>query len=438
MATRDHGSLFDAPVRRRRFLQASLGTAGLLAIGTNLGLAPSLAQASGGKLEIFSWWTAPGEVEALQALWDVFNQQNPGVDTVNAALAGGAGAGGNMKAVLQTRMLAGQPPDSFQVHLGHELIDSDVKAGRMEPIDFLYDSEGWASVFNQQVQQIAQSDGHQWSVPANIHRSNIIWFNNDLVAKSGMQNPASFDDWFAMAEKLKAQGIPALAIGEAAPGHAAHNFETILQAVFGPNDYKGLWTGATSWSDSRLTDAFNTFNHMLDYVNPDYLSVDGGDITDYIIAGKAASMINGDWTNGYFKSKKFTSFSYLPTPNGSGVYSTLADSFGLPIGAPDRDNAIAWLKVVGSLAGQDGFNPLKGSIPIRSDAGKTSAYDDYQRWAMNEFASDTIVPSVVHGFAAKESWVTDYDNALNVFATNRDVGAGVQALQQAAQDAGVA
>ncbi len=312
MPRSDRSTLFDAPVRRRRFLQGTLGAAGLLAVGANLSLGQSLAQAAGGKLEIFSWWTAPGEVEALQALWDVFNEQNPGVQTVNAALAGGAGAGGNMKAVLQTRMLAGQPPDSFQVHLGHELIDSDVKAGRMEPIDFLYESEGWANVFNQQVQQIAQSDGHQWSVPANIHRSNIIWFNNDLVAKSGMQNPASFDDWFAMADKLKTQGIPALAIGEAAPGHAAHNFETILQAVFGPTDYKGLWTGDTSWSDPRLTDAFNTFNHMLDYVNPDYLSVDGGDITDYIIAGKAASMINGDWTNGYFKSKKFTSFSYLP------------------------------------------------------------------------------------------------------------------------------
>jgi glucose/mannose transport system substrate-binding protein len=343
-----------------------------------------------------------------------------------------------MKAVLQTRMLAGQPPDSFQVHLGHELIDSHVKAGRMEPIDFLYDSEGWTNVFNQQVQQIAASDGHQWSVPVNIHRSNIIWFNNDLVAQSGMGNPATFDDWFAMADALKAQGVPALAIGESNPGHAAHNFETILQAVFGPNDYKGLWTGATSWTDPRLTDALNTFNRMLDYVNPDYLSVAGADITDYIIAGKAASMINGDWTNGYFKSKKFTSFSYLPTPSGSGVYSTLADSFGLPVNAPDRDNAIAWLKVCGSLAGQDGFNPLKGSIPIRSDAGKTAAYDDYQRWAMNEFANDTIVPSVVHGFAAKDSWVTDFVNNMNVFASNRDVDAAAKSLLQAAQDAGVA
>src|SRR5579884_3302688 len=146
---------------RRRFLRMALGTAGLAPVGATVGFSPAPSRgaapaAEGGKLEIFSWWTAPGEVEALNALYDLYKQQNPGVEIINAALAGGTGAGGNMKAVLQTRMLAGQPPDSFQVHLGHELIDSWVVANRMEPIDFLYDSEGWANIFNQQIQQIAQ------------------------------------------------------------------------------------------------------------------------------------------------------------------------------------------------------------------------------------------------------------------------------------------
>jgi glucose/mannose transport system substrate-binding protein len=438
MADRDlGGSLFGARLRRRRFLQASAGTAGLLAVASNLGLAPTLAVAAG-KLEIFSWWTAPGEVEALDALYAVFKQQNPDVDIVNAALAGGTGAGGNMKAVLQTRMLAGQPPDSFQVHLGHELIDSHVKAGRMEPIDSLYSSEGWSAAFPPGLLELSQADGHQWSVPVNIHRSNVLWINKDSLGSSGKAQPTTFDEFFAFADALKAQGIPALAVGEAQPAHAAHIFETVLQGVFGANDYKGLWTGATAWTDSRLTDALNTFNRMLDYANPDYLSLAWTDSLDYMISGKAASTINGDWANGYLKSKQFTNFSWGVTPNGTGMYSALADSFGLPVGAPDRENAIAWLKACGSPAGQDAFNPIKGSIPARTDAGKSDAYDDYQRAAMEQFKTLTIVPSVVHGFAAKESWVTDYVNAMNVFATNRDVGAAQQALVQAAQDAGVA
>ena len=81
---------------------------------------------------------------------------------------------------------------------------------------------------------------------------------------------------------------------------------------------------------------------------------------------------------------------------------------------------------------------MKGSIPARTDGGQSAAYDGYQRAAIAEFKTDTIVPSVVHGFAAKSSWVTDFVNNLNVFAANRDVGAAAQSLLQAAQDAGVA
>ena len=45
-------------------------------------------------------------------------------------------SGGDMKAVLQTRMMGGDPPESFQIHLGGELLDgSYVSADKMEPLD---------------------------------------------------------------------------------------------------------------------------------------------------------------------------------------------------------------------------------------------------------------------------------------------------------------
>jgi len=418
-------------LRRRRFLQASLGAAGALAVGANLAL-PRIAAAAG-KLEIFSWWTAPGEVEALDALYGTFKASNPDVDLVNAALAGGTGAGGNMKAVLQTRMLAGQPPDSFQVHLGHELLDSHVKAERMEPLDFLYDSEGWSSTIPDQLLSISKADGHLWAIPVNIHRSNVLWYNKGVLASAGAPLPTTLHDFLNLGETLRAQGIPLLALGENQPGHAAHVFENVLLGTLGAEGYKGLWTGATPWTDPGVTQSLDTFNSLLGFANTDYLSVSWTDSTDLVIAGRAFGVINGDWNNGYLKSKKFTDFGYAPVPQTAGIYNTLADSFGLPKGVADRDNAVAWLRNAGSVAGQDAFNPLKGSIPARIDAGQGSGYDSYQRGAMDDFKSNTIVPSVVHGFAAKESWVTDYVNIVNTFAVTHDVAGAQQALTQAAQ-----
>lgn len=91
------------------------------------------------KLEIFSWW-AGDEGPALQALVEQYNSMYPDVEVDNATVTGGSGV--NARAVLKTRMLGGDPPDSFQVHAGQELIGTWVVANRMEDLTPLYKSAG--------------------------------------------------------------------------------------------------------------------------------------------------------------------------------------------------------------------------------------------------------------------------------------------------------
>ena len=49
------------------------------------------AEEMGGKVEIFSWWTAGGEAEGLGAMFDIYSAHYPDVEIVNATVAGGAG-----------------------------------------------------------------------------------------------------------------------------------------------------------------------------------------------------------------------------------------------------------------------------------------------------------------------------------------------------------
>jgi len=393
--------------------------------------------AEAGALEIFSWWTSGGEVEALNALYEVYSEEYPSVEIQNAALAGGAGQGGNMKALLETRMMGGEPPDSFQVHLGRELIDSHVVAERMEPLDFLYEEEGLYEVFPQDLIEIASYEGHPYSVPVNIHRSNVMWYRPSKLAAVGVEEPPqTWDEFFEVAEKLKEAGIPALAVAENEPNFSGHVFETILVSVLDPESYRGLFDGSTSWDDERVTQALEILNQAYDYANPDYLSTSWGDINDRFVADDGpAMMIMGDWTHGVLKSKGFTDYTWASVPDTENLFLVLSDSFGLPKGAPDRENAVNFLKAVGSREGQDAFNPPKGSIPARTDAD-LSVYDEYQLSAIEDFKNDTLVPSIQHGAAAKQSFVLDYAIALNDLATNRDVARAQEMLVQAAEDAG--
>lgn len=393
--------------------------------------------AAGGELEIFSWWTSGGEVEALNALYEIYGEKYPDVEIVNAALAGGAGQGGNMKALLETRMMGGEPPDSFQVHLGRELTDSHVIADRMEPLDWLYEEEGLYDVFPQDLIEIASFEGKPYSVPVNIHRSNVLWYRPSKLAEVGVEEPPkTWDEFFEVAEKLKEAGIPALAVAENEPNFSGHVFENVLNATMEPEAYRGLFDGSVGWDDERVTQALEILNQAYDYANPDYLSTSWGDINDRFVADDApAMMIMGDWTHGVLMSKGFTDYRWAPAPGTEGKFIVLSDSFGLPKNAPDRENAVNFLRVVGSREGQDAFNPIKGSIPARTDPD-LDVYDEYLLWSMDDFKSNELVPSIQHGAAAKQSFVLDYAIAINNLATNRDVAQAQQILVQAAEDAG--
>ncbi|MBL7199590.1 MAG: carbohydrate ABC transporter substrate-binding protein [Anaerolineae bacterium] len=393
-----------------------------------------------GELEIFSWWTSGGEVEALNAVYAIFSAQYPDVTVENAALAGGQGQGGNMKALLETRMMGGEPPDSFQVHLGRELTDSHVVADRMEPLDWLYEEEGWNEVFPQDVIEIASYEGKPYSVPVNIHRSNVMWYRPSRLAEVGVTKPpATWDEFFVVAEKLKAAGIPALAIAEqdSNGGFSGHVLENILVSVMGPEKYRGLFSGSTGWDDPDVTKSLEIMNKIYDYANPDYLSTSWGDINDRFVSDDGpAMMVMGDWTHGVLMSKGFKDYHWTTAPGTEGLFMVLSDSFGLPKNAPHRANAVAFLRIIGSKAGQDAFNPIKGSIPARTD-GDRSKYDEYLNEAMDDFKTDEGVPSIQHGAAVKQSFLVDYDIALGDLAANHDVAKAQAMMVEAAKVAGL-
>jgi glucose/mannose transport system substrate-binding protein len=384
------------------------------------------------KLEVFSWWTAGGEAEGLEAMRKIFISQNPDIEFINATVAGGAGS--NAQLVLATRMQGGSPPDTFQVHAGLELIGSWVEAGAMEPLNFLFEQNDWMRVYPKGVIEIISKNGKIYSVPVNIHRSNVLWYNKAIFDRSGLKPPETLDDFFTIAEALADEGITPLALGDNGIWAATHLFENILLGALGPNKYKGLWTGKVKWHSTDVKNALEIFVRVLSYVNTDHAALSWDGAAQYVIDGKCAMTVMGDWAHGYFKAKGLKpgiDYGWMPSPGTSGNFNMLSDSFGLPKNAPHREIAIRWLTVCGSQQGQDAFNPIKGSIPARTD-GDRSLYDAYLLSAMDDFSTDTIVPSCAHGAAAAQSWVAKIHEIMSVFMAEKDVEKAAREFQDAA------
>ncbi len=400
-----------------RKLMVWLMVAGLLLSGSAIGWAAD--EDLTGTLEIVHWWTAGGEREAMDALYDVFRDRYPLVSLIDASISGGAGIAA--RAVLISRIVGGRPPGTFQVHAGAGTIDPYAEPGFLEPITFIYEEEGWVDVFPEPLLDMLRFDGEYWNVPVNIHRSNVLWYNSAIFEEHGLEPPATMDDFFDVAEELEAAGIIPLALGET--WTVVHLLETVLLGTLGPEAYDGLWDGTTDWGSNEVRDALVYFDRMLDYVNPDFSALSWDEASGLVVDGDAAMNIMGDWAHGYFMAQGWTpgvEYGWQPTPGTAGAFQALSDTFVLPQDAPDRDVVVAWLRTVGTREAQDAFNPIKGSISARVDADR-DAYDVYQESAMDDFAQDAIVPSLQHGAAASPEWMDDFISAVGSFVAHRDV-----------------
>ncbi|MCD6029137.1 MAG: putative transporter substrate binding protein [Thermomicrobiales bacterium] len=404
-----------------------LGAMSLASLGSRMAAAQDA-----GSLEVFSWWTSPGEAPALQALFDAYSAAYPDVEIINAAVAGGAGV--NAIAVLQTRLQGNQPPDSWQTHIGRELIDQYVVPGYCEPITDLYAAEGWADVMPEGLVEQATWEGEQYSIPVGVHRGNGFWYNRQVMADNGIEvgDTMSMDEFFAAADTLQAAGIPALALAMKDTFPGAQTFENTLLGVVGPDTYNALFRGEADWDEQGVRDAADAYARMLDYVNEDFSALTWDQAMALVIEGSAGFNSMGDWAYGEVVAKDAVdNIGWVSHPGTAGSFVLVVDSFTLPVGAPNAENARNWLTILGTVEAQEAFNPLKGSISPRTDVNR-DIFSPYHQWSMDSFANDALVPSCAHGQASSPAFKQAFYDASVAFVTDKDVDTYVLMLQDAA------
>lgn len=397
------------------------------------------AQDLTGQLEIFSWW-AGDEGPALEALIALYNGQHPGVEVINATVTGGSGV--NARAVLKTRMLGGEPPDSFQVHAGQELTGTWVVAGRMQDLTGLFEEQGWMEAFPAQLIEQISYEGGIYSVPVNIHRSNVMWYNPAKVAEWGIEVPATWEDFLAVCPTIQAAGVVPLIVGEA--WTVNHLWESVALGVLGADNYNALWAGGLAPDSAEMVAVWETFGQVLacSNISTDAAGLSWQQAIDAVVGGTAAFNIMGDWAAGYMTTTlglvPGEGYGWAAAPGTGGVFMWLSDSFGLPADAPNPENTIAWLTLLGSVEGQNAFNPLKGSIPARVDAvaAAPDLYNAYLQSAAADWGSNVLAGSLVHGVAANERFMGDFNQVMQIYLSSGSAQAAASAMVAVCAQAG--
>ncbi len=380
-------------------------------------------------LTVYHWWTSASESAAFGALLGVFTGEYPDVAVVAAPVTGGAGF--KMLQVIQALVKAGEAPDAFQMHAAYEALPF-YKNGLLDEIDSIWESEQLEKVMPSLVQEMNKFEGHYYSVPVDIHRSNLVWFNQSVLRKNGVDPEVivSWEKLFEAADKLKAGGMMyPIQMGES--WTVAHVFESVM-ASQGIEFYQDWINGkVTEADDERLVAALGILKRYLSYVNKDSVGLAWDEAIKRVISGESAFSLMGDWADGEFQLAGMEygmDYGALAAPGTRGMYGLVMDTFQHPKGISHLVNSERWLQVVASKEGQDAFNPVKGSISPRSDAD-VSKYGKYQQNAMGDFqVAKNYFPSVVHGSGAPSSYKLAVNEIMSGFVVDQDTGKAAESL----------
>lgn len=273
-------------------------------------------------IEVLHWWTSGGESKAVGVLKD--DMQKQGYTWKDFAVAGGAGAAA--MTALKTQVISGNAPSAAQIK--GPLIQEWAEQGVLVPIDSV--AGDWKKNLPPQIDKIMHADGHYVAAPFSVHRVNWIWINKAALDKVGAQPPATWPEFFALADKLKAAGIQPVAAG-GQPWQDLTLWEDVVLSQ-GADFYKKALVDLDqkTLTSQQMVGVFDTVRKIESYMDNGRTGRDWNLATAMVINGKAGMQFMGDWAKGEFANankQPGTDYICAPVPGTSKAYTFNVDSF---------------------------------------------------------------------------------------------------------------
>ena len=403
-----------------------------------LGAAISAPVAAQQNVEVLHWWTSGGEAAALNVLKG--NLEKQGVKWNDMPVAGGGGEAA--MTAMRARVTSGNPPTAVQM-LGYDILDWG-KQGVLADLNALAAKENWDKTVPAALQKFSKHNGKWIAAPVNIHSTNWVWANKEVLTKAGVTGePKTWDEFIAAAQKVQKAGFVALAHG-GQPWQEATMFDGVVLATGGVDYYRKAFIelDAKALNSATTEKVFQRMSQLRSLVDKDFSGRDWNVASSMVISGKAAFQIMGDWAKGEFiAAKKVPGKDFLcfRVPGSQGTVSFNSDQFAMfKVGA---DKSAAQAKLASAImdpAFQSAFNVVKGSVPARTDVSD-AAFDECGKKGMKDLAQadakGTLVGSVAQGHAVPASIKNAfYDVITRHFNGQLDDKKAVAALVAAAKN----
>jgi raffinose/stachyose/melibiose transport system substrate-binding protein len=306
--------------RVARWVAAAIG-AGVLATACTGGGGPA-RPASGGDANTITYLVGqPEDAHQLDLIKQdiaAFEKENP-----DAKVDLNVMPNDNLRTVLQTQLRSGEGPDVFGYDTGPGFAGVLAEAGLLYDLTDAYEKNEWP-IYDWAKERVTFG-GKVVGVPGQVEEIGIF-YNKDLFAEHGIDEPRNLTELEAAAEKLKDAGITPFAFSDKEGWEAGHILSATLASSIGSDGVEALLSGKKAWNSPEVVAAIDLW--FTDFrergflpPSPNAITYDNANALFY--SGKAAMNLTGTWMISDINKTADFEVGFIPFPakDGAGIFA---------------------------------------------------------------------------------------------------------------------
>jgi ABC-type glycerol-3-phosphate transport system substrate-binding protein len=298
------------------------------------------------------------------------------------------------KAFIQASIASGETPNLFTWWTGSTFADL-VSTGQIAPMTDLWTEMEADGRFQPGAKELFTVDGVPYAVPMLLARW-VVLYDKRVFAEVGIEEPKTWDEVTAAAEKIKAAGKTPFLITTQEGWRGFIWFQELMLRT-DPAAYNGLHDGSVAYDSEPVRKVFQMWSDM--YAKGWFSDPRSNEEVNDFVRGKGAMYLIGEWAVGLVTAAGFPAdqLGVFIMPNAPGVEGAAVIVEGGPIvvstkGAEDEatmkavrfwvsnDGANAWGAASGNYIGNDKANPPNAIIAeVNADIG-AGGHKAFLRW----------------------------------------------------------
>ena len=273
-----------------------------------------------------------------QDMIDSFEEDNPGIK-VEKVLA----TGDDRQAFWRTMLSGGNFPDI--------VIEAELLA-TMDGV-FAEVPQDVQEIFDESL--LTEYNGKCITVPSFRQYKMQCYYNKQVFADLGLEEPQTWDEFIEVCETIKAAGLVPLMCGGTGdiwatgePFWIAEGDTALLSAY--PDFNEGLKSGEYKWNNDITVNVLSTWQDMVNkgYYYEGAMSLSYSQAADEFKKGSAAMIVDGSWMAAGLDAEGNEDFGVfaLPTMDGSKLTISDASYWGVSESSENKDAAFEFIKYV--------------------------------------------------------------------------------------------